>query len=1098
MSGQVKAWSEEVIYPTYPLGKVDTNPMFLEKRVYQGSSGSVYPYGVVDSIGDEKQDKAYHAIYLENDFLKIMLLPELGGRIHRAYDKVKQRDFVYHNDVIKPALVGLVGPWISGGIEFNWPQHHRPTTFLPTDYRIEEHADGAVTVWMGEIEHMYGLKVSAGFKLYPNKSLIEITGKVYNPNDTPKQFLWWSNPAVKAGDDHQSIFPPDVTAVFDHGKRDVIDFPIATGEYYKVDYSPGTDISRYRNIPVPTSYMAASSEYDFVGAYSHDENGGLLHVANHHIAPGKKQWTWGNCDFGLAWDRNLTDDNGPYIELMTGIFTDNQPDFTWLDANEEKVFVQNFLPYSDIGMVKNANTELALTLQREGKSLSWGVYAIANLAAYKLTIRNTNEVLLETELNLNTGASLLETLACNSDSRLTITVASPDGLKTLQYIEHIDKQEPIPDPATAPQKPAEVASVDELYLIGQHLEQYHHATSSAWDYYNEALRRDKQDYRSNLALATLEYERANYDAALAYVDAALERAHRYNKNPICGKASYLRACIYEKQGQLEDAFTNFFKSTWSGNCKDTGFYALGRVANAQGNYLEALEYVERSLQLNGVSYNAVALKAVVLSNLGQSEQALAYIDEQISEHPLPYALYFQRYQLTQDAAHLKLYVDLLGARDSNAIYLANLYISFGHCKQAIEIIELSSVNGALPTLMLAGLIDDVARQDSLIAHAQTSFETNVIFPNTLTEIELLSNLPASAFVKHLLASFHYSKKSYQQAAALWREAIAVESNFAHAHRCLAIYAFNKCNDAQQALKHMRTAWELDQSDARVLFELDHLSKRAQVSIQTRLDLLLSHEVMVLKRDDLCCEFLALLNQTENHHKVAQIFEQRIFHPWEGGEGRVTGQFIAHKIHLAAACIDEQEFEQAIAYLQAALEYPENLGEGRLVGQTDNDIFFYLAHCYAGLSQTEMAKSHFEKAAAGDLEIGESKYYNDQPADYLFFKALAMVQSGRSEQATQVFNDMLVWGKEHISQKVERDFFAVSLPDLIVFDSDIEVTHRVHCLFVQYMGAVGLEILTNQSHSSEDLYAQINSLDCAHNKLDLIRSSQELIAEPVTA
>ena len=110
--------------------------------------------------------------------------------------------------------------------------------------------------------------------------------------------------------------------------------------------------------------MADKSDYDFVGAYSHAEQGGLLHIADHHVSPGKKQWTWGNCDFGLAWDRNLTDQNGPYIELMTGVYTDNQPDFTWIDSHEEKHFVQNFLPYSELGQVQNANVQLAVKLVR--------------------------------------------------------------------------------------------------------------------------------------------------------------------------------------------------------------------------------------------------------------------------------------------------------------------------------------------------------------------------------------------------------------------------------------------------------------------------------------------------------------------------------------------------------------------------------------------------------------------------------------------------------------------------------------------------------------------------------------------------------------
>ena len=148
----------------------------------------------------------------------------------------------------------------------------------------------------------------------------------------------------------------------DHGKRDVSRFPIATGVYYKKDYSEGVDISRYRNIPVPTSYMAEKSKYDFVGGYDYGVGAGILHVADHHIAPGKKQWTWGCGDFGKAWDRNLTDEDGPYVELMTGVFTDNQPDFTWLKPFEEKVFKQYFMPYKKLGQVKNATTEAALHL----------------------------------------------------------------------------------------------------------------------------------------------------------------------------------------------------------------------------------------------------------------------------------------------------------------------------------------------------------------------------------------------------------------------------------------------------------------------------------------------------------------------------------------------------------------------------------------------------------------------------------------------------------------------------------------------------------------------------------------------------------------
>lgn len=286
---KVSVWQEEVLLPTYPALAAEKNPMFLEKRAYQGSTGKVYPLPVTERLSDEKQDVAYKAVFLENEYLKLMILPELGGRIHRAYDKTNHYDFVYYNHVVKPALVGLTGPWISGGIEFNWPQHHRPSTYSPVDFTFAQNPDGSCTVYLSEIDKMYGTKGTAAISLYPGKAYIEIAGRLYNPTDLPQTFLWWANPAVPVNDNTYSVFPPDVNAVMDHGKRAVSTFPIATGEYYKYDYSAGVDISRYKNVPVPTSYMAAHSDFDFVGNYDEGVGAGLLHIADHHISPGKKQ-----------------------------------------------------------------------------------------------------------------------------------------------------------------------------------------------------------------------------------------------------------------------------------------------------------------------------------------------------------------------------------------------------------------------------------------------------------------------------------------------------------------------------------------------------------------------------------------------------------------------------------------------------------------------------------------------------------------------------------------------------------------------------------------------------------------------------------------
>ena len=386
---------KNITIPTYPVGKPEKNPMFLEDRVYQGSSGKTYPFPVTEKVFDEKKDKEYKAVILENEYIQVTFLPELGGRIQRMLDKTNNYDFVYYNHVNKPALVGLAGPWISGGIEFNWPQHHRPDTFAPINYYTRNNDDGSKTVWMSDVDQMYGTKVLVGFTMFPDKAYLKIDETFSNPTDLPQTFLWWANPAVPVNENTQSIFPPDVNAVFDHGKRAVSDFPIATGEYYKVDYSSGVDISRYKNVPVPTSYMAASSKYDFLGNYDHQKKAGLLHVADHHTSPGKKQWTWGHGDFGKSWDNQLTDNDGPYIELMVGTFTDNQPDFTWLNPHEEKHSTEYFMPYKEVGSVKNATVDAAVNLETTSEGLKIVAYATSEFKDARIILKNKNDVLID-------------------------------------------------------------------------------------------------------------------------------------------------------------------------------------------------------------------------------------------------------------------------------------------------------------------------------------------------------------------------------------------------------------------------------------------------------------------------------------------------------------------------------------------------------------------------------------------------------------------------------------------------------------------------------------------------------------------------------
>lgn len=538
---------EKIIIPTYKVGAPEKAPLFIEKRAYQGSTGKVYPLPVTEKIYDEKTDVEYTALILENDYIYVMILPEIGGRIQRAYDKTNGYDFVYYNEVIKPALVGLAGPWISGGIEFNWPQHHRPTTFSPVNYSIAQRDDGSVTAFLGETDRMYGTRCTMAVTLYPEKAYIEIKGRLYNPTDYAQTFLWWANPAVAVNDDTFSVFPPDVNAVFDHGKRDVSTFPIATGTYYKADYSSGVDISRYKNIKVPTSYMAAHSDFDFIGNFDEGRDAGLIHVADHHISPGKKQWTWGCGDFGKMWDKNLTDENGPYIELMTGVFADNQPDFTWLKPYEEKTFTQYFMPYKTVGRVSNATKDVVIGVDKSTVK----IYASSLFEKARIKILSRGEKVYDGTVSLSPKKCF-----CHKAENLKdyhIIVSDENGRLLCEYKEYKAKNEPVPEPAKGVLPPEEVKTNEELYLIAQHLEQYRHATYSPEPYYLEGLNRDKNDIRINNAYGLYLLKKGEIEKSVLYFENAIRRQTMLTPNPYSGECFYNLATAYKFLGENEKA-----------------------------------------------------------------------------------------------------------------------------------------------------------------------------------------------------------------------------------------------------------------------------------------------------------------------------------------------------------------------------------------------------------------------------------------------------------------------------------------------------------------------------------------------------------------
>lgn len=1071
--GVVKAWMENISLPTYEAGEEEKNPVFLEKRVYQGSSGVVYPYPVIEKISDNKREKIYKALFIENQYIKVLILPELGGRIQMAYDKIRSSHIFYYNQVIKPALVGLTGPWISGGLEFNWPQHHRPSTFYPTEYLIEAHEDGSKTVWCNEVERMFRLKGMHGITLYPDKAYIEIKAKTYNRTPFPQTFLWWANPAVAVDNAYKSVFPPDVHAVFDHGKRDVSSFPIATGTYYKQDYSSGVDISRYENIPVPTSYMAIESDYDFVGGYNEKTNAGVLHVANHHVSPGKKQWTWGNGDFGKAWERNLTDEDGPYIELMTGVYTDNQPDFSWLQPYEEKSWTQYFMPYAGVGNVKNATKDVIANLEREGENVHIRLFATSN---NKVTVCLNNEfgrVLLNEKTFLSPETTFEKSVGLNSGAgmkqeetrELVLVVTGSDGEELLRYRTGKMEEKEVPPAAEAADDPKDILQIEQLYLTGLHLEQYRHATFSPTDYYEEALRRDPGDVRCNNAFGLLLMRRGQFEKAQSYFERAIETLTKRNPNPYDGEPYYNLGCSLRFQSKPDEAYSAFYKSAWSAVWKDPAYFSIAQIDVMRKNWDAALENVEQSLLRNCHNHKARQLKASLLRKKGNTDEALTWVKASLEIDRFNVGCLFEQYLLTHDEGLKKKIISLLQGNPHSYLEYAFDFAAAGLYEEAITQLEWAAENAAgtypMTVYALGYFLFLAGNEEEARTHYRQAFELTPdrCFPNRLEELILLQHViavcPKDYKALYYLGNFCYAKRQYKEAIACWEKSIEINDRFPTVLRNLALAYYNKAGKREAAMQLLEKAFSLDKADSRVFMELDQLYKKFNFAPAMRLQKLENHLELVEQRDDLFIERIALYNQLGRYETAKSLCDARNFHPWEGGEGKITFQYTYCRIQLAKQAIEENDYRGALELLNETDVYPHNLGEGKLSTVNENDVEYYKGICYRGLHDEENAIAWFEKATQGPDEPKQAFYYNDESPDRIYFQGQAWRALGYEEKAQERFKKLIAHGEKHLNDDCKIEYFAVSLPDLAIWEEDLNKRNRIHCHHVMALGWLGL-------------------------------------------
>jgi tetratricopeptide (TPR) repeat protein len=1085
-TGAVKAWREPVVLQTYLPAEPDPNPLFLEKRVYQGSSGKVYPLPVIDRVATEPCEHTWQAVHIENEYLRLMIMPEIGGRIHVGYDKINGYDFFYRQNVIKPALVGLAGPWISGGVEFNWPQHHRPATFLPVEVAIERDEDGSVTVWCSDHDPISRMKGMHGICLRPGCAYLELKVRLSNRTWDTQTFLWWANLATRVHEHYQSFFPHDVRYVADHAKRAVTEFPHSLGVYYGIPYGeralhgvpadempsnfvpdgsyPANDLRWYANIPVPTSYMVANSGDDFFGGYDHAARAGVVHVANHHIAPGKKQWTWGNHEFGYAWDRSLTDADGPYIELMAGVYTDNQPDFSFLAPGETKSFSQFWYPIRETGIPDTANLHAALRVTREGEKAQ--VYLTVTRKITDATVRLTSA---DGELSAWTG-----TLRPDSSSQISLELPSKEdawalelesgGEVLLRYAPSEISPAPAPMEATEPPVPEEIATTDELYLTGLHLEQYRHATRPPEPYWREALRRDPHDSRANNALGRTHLRRGEFALAESCFRKAIERLTARNPNPYDSEPCYNLGMVLSLEDRSDEAYDAFYKATWSATWRGPGYHRLAEIDVRKGRLATAIEHLDRSLRADADNLSARNLRVIVLRRLMRTGDAQAELDAALALDPL-------------DTWSRFLKTSIPPVDPGQCLDLAYDCIRVGLLDDADQV--LKDRMGAIELYTRAFIMairGDFAASRDFYALGEDA-DATYVFPSRLEEMKVLQAAiaanPGDARAPYYIGNFFYDRQRHRDAIEEWERAAALDPTFPTVWRNLGIAYYNVEHDEQRAREAFRRARIADPGDARILYEEDQLHKRLADDPAERLSRLEANRDLVDLRDDLSVELAALYNQVGGPADALTLLLSRSFQPWEGGEGLVLGEYVRAHLLLGRDALAAGNAHRAIEHFEAADHPPQSLNEARHLLANSSNIEFWLGEAWAAAGNAERAKLHWEKAERqrGDFEQMQVRAVSEMT----YWSAMALYRLSRNEEAALLLRHMLAYAAALEGEIPKIDYFATSLPTMLLFEEDLRKRQHITATFLRALALLGLG-QDNEAHAAID---EVQRLDHSH-------------------
>ncbi len=1017
----VRASVETWTIPTYESPPPQDMPMFAEFRQHQGTTGNPYPSRIVTHVNHScKTDRAYTVVVLENTYIRVAVLPEIGGRVFEAYDKVNDYHFLYRQHVIKPALIGCNGLWMSGGMEFNWPFHHRPSTFMPIDYHIDEHDDGSAVVWLSEHDPSERTKGMVGIALRPDAAYFETRVQISNRTPVDHPFMWWENAAVSVHEDYQLVFPPDVTWVHHHYDRSHATYPLAQGQYGAEFHETPADISWHKNTRFANSYFAAPSKLDFFGGYDHRRQCGVLHIANHHLSPGKKMFTWGYGRHAENWEQALTDEDGPYAELMAGSYTDDQPDFAWIAPFETKSFSQYWYPVNQIGPVTYATLNAAFALDRQKNQLrlvstSRLNHARLTVLAEKSTAKRDSdqETLLDETLSLMPGRCYTCSAAL-SEQPHTVILTAENGCEILRYTEEKPDLIHIPPDNPGIPAPGHLTSAQDLFIAGQHLDQYRDPIFKPDAYYLEALKKDPAYLPALIGMGEYLYRTGRYDAALSYLNRAQIIENRYNTNPKQGRISYLKGLVYFAADAADQAYDAFYKAAWNADTLAASMTYIAAIDGRRQDFDKMLAHAQKALEKEARHPIAGSYAALAEAKAGYLDQARARLEDILAQDPLDHLAGYLQMRLS-DANPASFYQKLKSNPSQTCIDIAFDLVRAGMVKEAASLLEDLSRYSEISTLALYVLADCHARlgqADEAKAYRRQAASQPLVevFPYRLEEIKVLEQAMLAhaedGTAAYLLGCLLYDKKQYAKAADLWQKAIKYLPDFYIPYRNLAMVYYSHLDKKQEALPLLTQAIERRPHDEQLLIETSYVMARLGLPGEQRAAFIEDNQPD-LPTDALQLELVKALQSAGHYDKALEKLTSHEFSPGEGEEFLYAEQYMFGRQAEGRLLLKQDQPQKALSCFEASLRIPENMHAGFWNISVTVPYRYYAAEALLKLGQTDQANTIL-KEISGIRNTGMA----NMGQEFIYYTALATRLSGDTLKARSMIREaMLDWERQ---------------------------------------------------------------------------------------